>query len=143
MDRLKGRTQNESVTSIRLAGFAWLILAGAVAGARGQGARTNVNPALLYYQGFTYAPDLSPADRDYLFTNEWRGKKLPDRFGALTGKFDVEFSMIRKAARATAPCDWGIDWSWGPATLFPHLMPARVVTKAVRLRVMWDLQQGE
>src|SRR6266403_1320483 len=81
MDRLKGRTQNESVKSSRLTGLAWLILAGTVAGARGEGARTNVNPALQYYLGFLEAPDLSPADRDYLFTNEWRGQKLPDRFG--------------------------------------------------------------
>jgi len=143
MDRLEGRTQNESVKSIRLAGLAWLILAGAVAGARGQGSRSNVNPALLYYQGFVKVPDLSPADRDYLFTNEWRGQKLPERFGELVSQYDPEFRIIRQATQATAPCDWGIDWRWGPATLLPHLMPARVVTKAVRLRVMWDLQHGE
>ena len=143
MDRLKGRTQNESVKSSRLTGLAWLILAGTVAGARGEGARTNVNPALQYYLGFLEAPDLSPADRDYLFTNEWRGQKLPDRFGELVSKYDVEFSVIRQAARATGPCDWGIDWSEGPGALLPHLSRTKAVAKAARLRVMWDLQHGE
>jgi hypothetical protein len=143
MDGLKGRTQNEYVKSSRLACLAWLILAGTLAGARGEGARTNVNPALLYYQGFIEAPDLSPPDRDYLFTNEWRGQKLPDRFGELVSKYDVEFCIIHQAARATASCDWGIDWSAGPATLLPHLLRAMVVTKTVRLRAMWELQHGE
>jgi len=129
--------------SIKLAGLAWLVLVSAITGARGEVGRTNVNPALLYYQGFIEAPDLSQADHDYLFTNEWRGQKLPDRFRELVGKYDVEFSVIRQAVRATAPCDWGIDWSWGPATLLPHLSRAKTVAKVARLRAMWDLQHSE
>jgi hypothetical protein len=88
------------------------------------------------------APDLSPADRDYLFANDWRGQKLPERFGALVARYDNEFKLARQAAHATVPCDWGLDMSAGPFTLLPHLARNRAMAQAARLRVMWALQQG-
>jgi len=88
------------------------------------------------------APDLSQADRDYLFTTEWRGQKLPERFGELVARYDNEFKLVRQAAQATVPCDWGIDMSPGPATLLPHLARIKAIAQAARLRAMWDLQQG-
>ena len=110
---------------------------------RGGEFRTDINPALRYYLAFTVAPDLSPADRDFLFNTDWRGQKLPERFGELAGRYDQEFVMVREAAHATMPCDWGIDWSKGPGTLLPHLSRAKAVAQAARLRAMWDLQQGK
>src|SRR6267143_4479614 len=104
--------------------------------------RTDINPALRYYQAYLLAPDLSQADRDYLFNREWRGQTLPDRFAELLAKYDKEFGYVRAAAHATVPCDWGIDMSPGPATLLPQLARNKGVAQAARLRAMWDLQHG-
>jgi hypothetical protein len=120
-----------------------LILTGAMVSARGQQFRTDINPALLYYQAVIVAPDLSKADRDFLYnTNDWRGQKLPERFGELVAQYANQFRLVRQAAHATVPCDWGIDRSAGPATLLPQLARNKSVAQAARLRAMWDLQQG-
>lgn len=118
------------------------VLAEAQTGAGGAELRTDINPAAQYYQAFIVAPDFSQADRDFLFTNEWRGQKLPERFGALVARYDNEFRLARQAAQATSPCDWGIDFSPGPATLLPHLARNKSVAQAARLRALWALQQG-
>ncbi len=118
-----------------------LVIAGAV-GASGGQFRTDINPALRYYQAFIVAPDLSQADRNYLFMTEWRGQKLPERFGELVARYDNGFKFVRQAAQASVACDWGIDMSPGPATLLPHLARIKGIAQAARLRAMWDLQQG-
>ena len=112
-----------------------LIVTGAIGSASGEQFRTDINPALQYFQAFN-CPDLSPADRDYLFQNEWRGQKLPERFGELVAHYDNQFRLIRQAAQATVPCDWGLDMSPGPATLLPKAfeqLGARVVARRVRV----------
>jgi hypothetical protein len=119
-----------------------LIVTGAVAEVSGEQFRTDINPALLYYQASQVAPDLSPADHDYLFANDWGGQKLPERFGELVVRYDNEFKLVRQAAHATVPCDWGIDMSAGPYTLLPHLARHKSIAQAARLRAMWHLQQG-
>src|SRR6266536_842776 len=119
-----------------------IVIAGAV-GANGGQLGADINPAQHYYQAFILAPDLSQADHDYLFTNEWRGQKLPERFGELVARYDNQFKLVRQAAQATVPCDWGIDMSPGPATLLPHLARIKAIAQAARLRAMWDLQQGQ
>jgi len=111
-------------------------------GARGEPIRTDINPALIYYRALLLAPDLSPADRDYLFTTNWQGQTLPERFGKLVAGYDSQFQLVREAAQQKVPCDWGIDMSPGPGTLLPHLNRARAVARAARLRAMWDLQHG-
>ena len=122
--------------------LALLIVTGAATAPSGEPFRTDINPALIYYRAAQLAPDLAPADRDYLFANEWRGQKLPERFGALVARYDNEFKLARQAAHATVPCDWGLDMSAGPFTLLPHLARNRAMAQAARLRVMWALQQG-
>ena len=117
-----------------------LIVAGAAASASGEQFRTDINPALIYYRAFQMVPDLSQTDHDYLFTNEWRGQKLSERFGDLIARYDNEFKLVRQAAQATVPCDWGIDMSPGPATLLPQLARCKGVAQVTRFRVMWDLQ---
>jgi len=102
----------------------------------------DINPALLYYQAFLVTPDLEQADRDFIEANELPGQKLPDRFGELVAKYDNQSRLVRKAARTTVTCDWGIDRSAGPSTLVPHLARAKAVTQTARLRARWDLQQG-
>ncbi len=50
-----------------------LVLLGSAAAVLGaeQTFRTDINPALLYYQAFEVAPKLIPADDEY-FTNTWQ-----------------------------------------------------------------------
>ncbi|MGO8700027.1 MAG: hypothetical protein ACLQVY_20240 [Limisphaerales bacterium] len=123
--------------------FSWCWLALTIVGntVNGQPDPANINPALTYYRAFELAPDFFAEDRDYLFTNEWRGQKLPDRFGELVTRFDTEFRLVRQAAHAKAPCDWGIDLSAGPDAMLPHLPFIKKVVNAARLRTLWDLQQ--
>jgi hypothetical protein len=119
-----------------------IVMAGVPAGAGAQPSVTNINPALLYYQAFLVAPDLSPGDSDYLWTKEWQGQELPERFGKLMAGYDNEFRLVRQAARSTVPCDWGIDMSEGPATLLPHLARTKAVMLAAKFRALWELQHG-
>ena len=42
------------------------------------GERTDINPALIYWQAFAVMPDRS--GQDHLFTNEWRGRALDAEF---------------------------------------------------------------
>jgi hypothetical protein len=120
-----------------------LIVAGAQVGAIGQPSSTSINPALTYYQAFLATPDLAPADREFLLgPNDWRDQKLPKRFGDLVARYDSQFGLVRQAARAAVPCDWGIDPSSGPATALPHLARGKAVAIAARVRTLWHLQQG-
>jgi hypothetical protein len=117
-------------------------LTGTVSGLRAGPYRTDINPALLYYQAFILGSELPQADHDYLFTNQWQGQKLPARFGQLVDQSDNAFKLVRQAAHATAPCDWGIDWSAGPYTLLPHLSRVKATVQMAQLRAMWDLQNS-
>jgi hypothetical protein len=105
--------------------------------------RTDINPALRYYQAFILAPDLAAADRDFLFDRDWRGQKLPEKMGELLGNFDRQFTIVRQAVGATVECDWGIDMTPGPATLLPHLARNKKIAQTASLRATWDLQQGK
>ena len=53
--------------------LAALIITAAQFGASGQPAATNINPALLYYQAFLVAPEVSETDHDFIWTHEWQG----------------------------------------------------------------------
>jgi hypothetical protein len=121
---------------------AFLLIAAAQVGASGQPPSTSINPALLYYQAFLVAPDVSEADHDYLVYTEWQGQQLPERFGNLMAGYDNEYKLLRAAAHSTVPCDWGIDMSDGPATLLPHLARTKAAVLTAKLRALWDLQHG-
>ena len=120
-----------------------LIAAGTVTGASGQASATNINPALLYYQAFLVAPaPLPQKEWDYLGSAEGRSKRLPERYVEIVAGYDSQFGLVRQAARATVPCDWGTDLSAGPDTLLPYLAPAKAVAVAARLRATWDLEHN-
>jgi hypothetical protein len=104
--------------------------------------RTDINPALRYYQAFLEMPNLPEPDHQELFVREWRGQPLNERFGELVSKYDTEFRFLREAARAEVPCDWGIDLTEGPDALLPGLARAKAAAQVSRLRVMWHLQNG-
>jgi hypothetical protein len=59
----------------------------------------------------------------------------------MMGKYDGQFRLVRQAAQAQMPCDWGIDMSAGPATLLRQLARAKAVTQTARLRALWHLQE--
>ena len=120
-----------------------LLAAAVPLGAGAQNAPTNINPAQLYYQAFLVAPDLPQADSDYLWTNEWQGRQLPERYGKIMAGYDNEFRLLRAAARSTVPCDWGIDTSWGPQTLLPHLGRTKAAVLTAKFRALWALQHGD
>ena len=128
--------------TLRSIGLVLLLLTSRGALADGATARPDSNPATLYYQAFIVAPEFSQGDRDYLFNNEWRGQKLPEKFGVLIARYDNQFKLVRQAAQSTAPCDWGVDMTAGPYTLLPHLARCRAIGQTARLRAMWELQEG-
>ena len=122
-----------------------LLLGGAMTphwDAAGSGFRTDINPALLYHQGFSLRPDLEQADHDFLFTNEWRERILDKRFSTLILKYDNSFKLFRRARYAQVPCDWGQDVTDGPEALLPGLAKAKNAAQTARLRTMWHLQNG-
>ncbi|HEV8542797.1 MAG TPA: hypothetical protein VGR78_10435 [Verrucomicrobiae bacterium] len=104
--------------------------------------RTDINPAMLYYQAFNVAVDLSESDRNYLFTNDWAGQKVTPQATQLLDRYANQFKLVRQAALSTVPCDWGIDFTPGPATLLPHLSRVKGIVQALRVRAILDLQSG-
>ncbi len=105
--------------------------------------RTDINPALLYFQAFLLAPTLSDEERDYLFATNWQGQYLPEKFGELISRYHLEMAYLHRAAAQKYPCDWGIDFTPGPETLLPELAACKKVAQAARLHAMWELQQGD
>src|SRR5258705_10158058 len=94
---------------MKLPGLTVLLLSLAYAGSAlaAEEFRTDINPALRYYQAYLKTPKLEPADHDHLFVPEWRGQKLDDRFLSLIGTYGGQFKFLRAAAGAKVPCDWG------------------------------------
>lgn len=119
-----------------------LLIAAPVMAQNPETIRTDIDPALLYFQAFEVAPRLDESDRDYLDTNQWKAPHLDEHFGKLVAEYDNTFRLVRQAAQSKVPCDWGIDWSTGPATLLPELGQAKMVAIAANWRVKWDLQNG-
>jgi hypothetical protein len=112
--------------------------------------RTDINPALQYYQALIIGGlNLQGASREFFFTNEWRGRNLDKEVVAgtevseLLSYDDRVFTYLRHASKATVPCDWGIDLSPGPGTLLPHLGRFKALAQTARLRAMWDLQHDK
>ena len=129
--------------TMKLSLLCLLAAASPVAVMHGQDYRTDINPALLYYQALMMAPTWSNADRDYLFTTNWQGRQMTEKFGKLIAGYDSQFKLVRQAAHATVPCDWGVDFRQGPATLLEHLARCKQVAETAKLRAEWDLQNGK
>ena len=120
-----------------------VVLAGALTGTRGEQFRTDINPALQYYQAMLVAPEPpSEADRNYLTSKKGREQPLPERFGQIFSGYDNQFRVVRQAARAKVACDWGIDLNAGPNTALPHLARLKAISQAAQWRAVWALQHG-
>jgi len=102
--------------------------------------RTDINPAVLYWQAFSLYPDLPVDIRKELMAD-------PPRLPAADAKeplkkFDGMVEYLRRATRMKVPCDWGIDLSDGPATLMPNLVKIRQAAQAVLMRAHYALEAG-
>src|SRR5436190_19886818 len=106
------------MNTIKLLALSLLLLASSFLPAHAESFRTDINPALLYYRAFLAAPDpgLSDADRTYLESKKGLEQRLPERFGQLVASYDNQIQLVRQAAHARVPCDWGVDLSAGPNT---------------------------
>ena len=102
--------------------------------------RTDINPAVLYWQAFSLYPDLPGDIKKELLAD-------PPRLPAADAKeplkkFDRMVEYLRRATRMKVPCDWGIDLSEGPATLMPNLVKIRQAVQAVQMRAHYALEAG-
>jgi len=65
--------------------------------------------------------------------DNWRTAKIDDAARKLLKRTGRALGLLHKAAAIDA-CDWGIDWSDGPATALPHLGKARRLAHLALLR---------
>ena len=100
--------------------------------------RTNINPALLYFQAYQNMPQLSDADSKYLFDNPMGGwpNQIDEHGRELLKQYDNSFKGLRRARFSKVPCDWGYDLSDGPEALLPGLAPAKRLSQTARLRAL-------
>src|SRR5688572_6046466 len=93
--------------------------------------RTDINPALLYFQAYQYMPQLSEEESKHLFDHPsaWP-EQIDDRARELLKKYDTSFKGLRRARFSDVPCDWGYDLSDGPEALLPGLAPAKRLSQA-------------
>jgi len=96
--------------------------------------RTDINPALLYFQAYQNMPQLSEADSKQLF-DTWTNQ-IDEHARELLKQYDNSFKGLRRARFAKVPCDWGYDLNDGPEALLPGLAPAKRLANAARLRAM-------
>jgi hypothetical protein len=106
--------------------------------------RTDINPALLYFQAYQNMPQLTEEDTRYLFDHPgaWP-ENIDDRAKGLLRQYDNSFKGLRRARYSQVPCDWGYDLSDGPEALLPGLAPAKRLSQVARLRAMAALDEKD
>ncbi len=105
--------------------------------------RTDINPALLYWEALLLNSFRPQSEHDYLTTNEWNGKKLDDQFRAFASSPNGAFRIIEQAAHQKAPCDWGYDLTYGPTLLLPSLAKVKQLVLLERHRFRLHLESGD
>jgi hypothetical protein len=103
--------------------------------------RTDINPALLYFQAYQTLPHVSEEDENFLFRDRKTESELEDRHRGLLRQYDNAFKLVRRARFTKASCDWGYDVSDGPEALLPGLAPAKRLALAARLRAGVALEE--
>ena len=117
-----------------------VLLAGTVLAAAPQ-PRTDINPALLYWQAFSTLPELKTDYGKYLGP-DWAKGTLDAGAAEIARRYDGISRIIRRAAKMNAPCDWGNDLSDGPATVLPNLAKIRRTAQSTALRARVALEEG-
>lgn len=102
--------------------------------------RTDINPALLYFQAYQEMPELNEADRKHLFESRtggaWPDQPFDDRALRLIRGYDNSFKLLHRARFSRVPCDWGYDLTDGPEALLGGLAPAKRLAQVTRFRAM-------
>ena len=101
--------------------------------------RTDLNPALLYWQAFAGLPELSEEERR-LF-DQYAMAPIDAKYEALVSRYDNSFRLIRRAGGQKQTCDWGIDLTDGPGVLLPHLAKSKSMVQAARVRARFFLEK--
>jgi len=101
--------------------------------------RTDINPALLYWQAFSIYPVLTNAEAKLLIEPN---NGSPEARARLAARFENSFKLIDRAAQSTAPCDWGVDLADGPEAFVPNVAKIRTGANAAVLRAQVALSEG-
>lgn len=120
-----------------------LAVAGAAEQTQERGApapRTDINPALLYWQAFDQRVELSADVRKAIFA-EPPTLSLAEAEPHIA-RYDLMFERLRCAARMRLPCDWGSDPADGPGAYIPNLVTLRKTAQLVPIRVHYALEAG-
>lgn len=102
--------------------------------------RTNLNPALVYWQAYALLPDLSEADDQRV--GDRRQARNDDATKTLAERFDGSFKLLHRAAQLQGQVDWGIDLSDGPFAMLPQLAKAKRMAQAATFRGNYYLASG-
>ncbi len=103
--------------------------------------RSDINPALLYWQAFDQRVDIPAEVRKEMFAEP---PTLPlEAARPHLARYDVTFDRLRRAAQMRVPCDWGSDPADGPGAYMPNLVTLRKTAQLVPVRVHYALEAGE
>ncbi len=119
-----------------------LLLVAALTGFAGAGSlpRTDVNPALLYWQAFNLFPRLTEAEAEAFLTEP---PSLPQGEGErIAAQYDNAFRLIRRAVLMRVSCDWGTDLADGPRALIANVARLRHTVQAAQARAHYALEAG-
>jgi hypothetical protein len=106
--------------------------------------RTDINPALLYFQAFQSMPQLSEDETAHLFDHPGAWPEgIDDRARELLKKYDNSFKAMSRARFSKVACDWGYDLSTGPEAILSGLAPAKRLAQAARYRAMTALDGND
>src|SRR5690349_15444196 len=103
--------------------------------------RTDINPALLYWQAFNALPEFRSGDGQYL-GSDWAKGTLGPGAAEVAQRYDGISKLLRRAAEMKEPCDWGSDLTDGPAATQPSLIKLRRIAQAIALRARVALEDG-
>jgi hypothetical protein len=103
--------------------------------------RTDVNPALTYWQAFAARPEFTPEEQK-LWEKHWDAIPLGEEFAPLVEQLDPSFRLFRRAVQCTQPCDWGYDFADGPELLLPGLAKAKNTAQQAVFRARYFLERG-
>ena len=100
--------------------------------------RTDINPALIYWQVIA----ILPRDEQKLIDN-YQMAPMDDAYRELVNPNDSRFRLLRRAAELKQPCDWGIDMADGHETLLPHLGHTKKIIKTAAFRARYFVNHGQ
>lgn len=103
--------------------------------------RTDVNPALTYWQAFAARPEFTPEEQK-LWEKHWDTIPLGDEFTPLVERLNPSFRLFRRAVEYKQPCDWGYDLADGPELLLPGLAKAKNTAQHAVFRARYFLERG-